>query len=83
MAKTSEPNSATTEFFINLVDNGNQVVDAAGHKFDSVYTVFGTVISGQEVVDLIAQQQVQANPTTGEVSYPITPITIFSASMIS
>jgi cyclophilin family peptidyl-prolyl cis-trans isomerase len=83
MAKTDQPNSATTEFFINLVDNGNQVIDAKGTKFDSVYTVFGTVISGKEVVDLISQQQVQANPTTGEVSQPLTTITIFSASMIS
>ena len=57
MAKTSEPNSATSQFFINLVDNGNNIVDSAGRKFDSAYTVFGTVISGQSVVEAIANAQ--------------------------
>jgi cyclophilin family peptidyl-prolyl cis-trans isomerase len=83
MAKTNQPNSATSQFFINIVDNGNKVVDAAGTKFDSVYTVFGTVISGQSVVDAIANAQVTTNPYTDEDSQPVNPVTIINASIIS
>src|SRR5665647_779110 len=38
MAKTSNPNSATSQFFINVADNGNMAIDQAGTKFDTVYT---------------------------------------------
>ena len=47
MAKTSQPNSATSGFFINVADNGQKYAPS----FDATYTVFGTVISGQDVVD--------------------------------
>ncbi len=40
MAKTSAPNSATSQFFINVANNGNNAVDAQGTKFDAVYTQF-------------------------------------------
>lgn len=55
MARTSDPHSATSQFFINLVDNEflNQGPGNAG------YAVFGRITSGMEVVDAIAQQ-----PTT-------------------
>ena len=47
MARTNDPHSATSQFFINLVDNGflNQ---GAG------YAVFGKVTAGMDVVDKIA-----------------------------
>jgi cyclophilin family peptidyl-prolyl cis-trans isomerase len=83
MAKTSQPNSATSQFFINLVDNGNNAVNSAGTKFDSVYTVFGTVISGQNVVNAIANASVTTNPSTGEDSQPVHPVTIIKALIIS
>jgi len=82
MAKTSQPNSATSQFFINVADNGNLPIDSAGTKFDSVYTVFGTVISGQSVVDAIANSQVTVN-SYGENSQPVYPVTIIKASIIS
>ena len=44
MAKTSDPNSATSQFFINVADNGNIPIDQAGTKFDAVYAVFGKVV---------------------------------------
>jgi len=44
MAKTSEPNSATSQFYINLIDNPH---------LDTNYSVFGRVIEGMAVVDAI------------------------------
>ncbi len=55
MARTSHPNSATSQFFVNVVDNPN--LDAPrpdGHG----YAVFGKVVSGMPVVD-----QIKAVPT--------------------
>ncbi|MCW4024286.1 MAG: peptidylprolyl isomerase [Candidatus Bathyarchaeota archaeon] len=83
MAKTSEPNSATSQFFINTVDNGEKVVDYDGTKFDQVYTVFGTVIEGKDVVDAISQVPCGPNPdNTSEISSPLEPVTLIKATMI-
>jgi peptidyl-prolyl cis-trans isomerase A (cyclophilin A) len=52
MARTGDPNSATAQFFINLVDNGGldrPQPDGFG------YAVFGKVTAGMENVDKIAQ----------------------------
>jgi len=84
MAKTSDANSATSEFFINTVDNGNKIVDQQGHKFDQIYTEFGTVIDGKDVVDAIANAPATENPNiTGEISVPVNPVTIIHASIIT
>jgi peptidyl-prolyl cis-trans isomerase A (cyclophilin A) len=50
MARTMDPNSATAQFFINVVDNAK--LDYAG-DMQPGYTVFGKVVSGQDVVDKI------------------------------
>ncbi|MDT8335661.1 MAG: peptidylprolyl isomerase [Desulfurivibrionaceae bacterium] len=58
MARTSEINSATSQFFINVVNNAS--LDNRGtrpHEFG--YAVFGKVVEGMDVVDKIA-----ATPTT-------------------
>jgi cyclophilin family peptidyl-prolyl cis-trans isomerase len=83
MAKTSDPNSATSQFFINVADNGNLVVDQAGTKFDAVYTVFGKVVEGQNVVDAIANAPVTTNIYTHENSDPVNPVTLIKATIIS
>jgi len=83
MAKTSDPNSATSQFFINVADNGNLVIDQAGTKFDTVYAVFGKVVEGQNFVDAIANAQVSANPYTHENSDPVNPVTLIKATIIS
>ncbi len=57
MAKTSQPNSATSQFFINVADNGNNPIDQAGTKFDAVYTVFGESNLRKSIVDAIATLQ--------------------------
>ena len=82
MAKTSQPNSATSQFFINVVDNGNNQIDQAGTKFDSVYTVFGKVISGIEVVMNISNVQVTTN-SLGENSQPVQTITLIKAVVLN
>ena len=54
MARTSDPNSATSQFFINVADNSRlnfRSADPAGYG----YTAFGKVVSGMEVVNKIAQ----------------------------
>ena len=49
MARTSEPDSATSQFYINVADN-----DSLDGDHDSGYNVFGKVVKGQEHVDEIA-----------------------------
>ncbi len=54
MARTSDPNSASSQFFINVADNkflNFRSPDPAGIG----YTVFGKVVSGMDVVDKIAK----------------------------
>ncbi|XHH08503.1 MAG: peptidylprolyl isomerase [Candidatus Bathyarchaeia archaeon] len=81
MAKTSLPNSATSGFFINTVDNSNIVYDD-GTRFDDTYTAFGQVVEGQSVVDAIANVPVTTN-AYGENSQPTQTVTIISATIIS
>lgn len=77
MARTSDPNSATAQFFINHVDNAMldyPSPDGAG------YAVFGKVIQGMEVVDKIAK-----TPTGNRGPHqnvPLDPIVIQSVKII-
>jgi cyclophilin family peptidyl-prolyl cis-trans isomerase len=81
MAKTSAPDSATSEFFINTVDNSGTKRYAG---FDDTYTVFGTVIEGQSVVDTIKNAPVTENPhIPGENSLPVNPVVILHTYVIS
>ena len=52
-ARSSNPNSANSQFFINFKDN---------HFLNRQYTVYGRVISGMEHVDAIAKGEPPANP---------------------
>ena len=76
MARTNVPNSATAQFFINVVDNNNlnaPLPDGYG------YAVFGKVISGMETVDKIRQAATGNRGPHGNV--PQTPILITSATL--
>jgi cyclophilin family peptidyl-prolyl cis-trans isomerase len=57
MARTPDPNSATAQFFINLVDNRNLdfVSDERAETWG--YAVFGKVVEGMDVVDKIAASE--------------------------
>ena len=68
MAKTNEPNSATSQFYINLKDNSENL--------DSNYSVFGTVISGMSVVDAIG------NVTTDNTDRPLQDVTLTKAELV-
>lgn len=79
MARTDEPNSATAQFYLNLVDNPS--LDPGGDASPEGYAVFGKVISGQEVVDEIGIVQVR-NAGPGLTHLPRTNVVITAASQI-
>jgi cyclophilin family peptidyl-prolyl cis-trans isomerase len=82
MAKTNQPNSATSQFFINVADNGNNPLDRAGTKFDSVYAVFGQVVDGMDVVLKISRVPVTRN-VYGENSQPASPVTLLKVTIMN
>jgi peptidyl-prolyl cis-trans isomerase A (cyclophilin A) len=79
MARTADPNSASSQFFINLVDNG--FLDKASARDGVGYCVFGKVVDGMSVLDAIA-----AVPT-GNVgpnqNVPLQPVVIKKASVVA
>jgi peptidyl-prolyl cis-trans isomerase A (cyclophilin A) len=77
MARTSDPNSATSEFFINLVDNTSLDYVSASSPG---YAVFGKVISGMDVVDAIALQP--TGSVSGFSDVPLSDVTVTSVTQI-
>ncbi|MEK6755769.1 MAG: peptidylprolyl isomerase [Bacteroidota bacterium] len=73
MARTQDPNSATSQFFINLVNNSSLDFSGPG----SGYAVFGKVIAGMEVVDKIAKVQTETRDMFRDI--PKDPVFIISA----
>jgi cyclophilin family peptidyl-prolyl cis-trans isomerase len=80
MARTSDPHSATAQFFINVADNKFlNFREASPQGFG--YTVFGKVIDGMDVVNKIAAAPTGAGgPFPKDV--PVTQVTINSATVI-
>jgi len=76
MARTSDPHSATAQFFINVADNG--FLDPRGNN--PGYTVFGRVVSGMDVVNKIKAVQTGTVGMHGDV--PLTPVVINSATLV-
>ncbi len=74
MARTSDPNSATAQFFINLVDNARSLDPRPGSPG---YAVFGKVVSGLNVVDEIAKVPTGSRGPHDDV--PLKPVYIKSA----
>jgi len=77
MARSGDPNSATSQFFINVADN-----DALNYpgRDGFGYTVFGKVIKGQEVVDKIKGVLVDDKGIFQNI--PVIPVVIKSATIL-
>ena len=76
MARTMEIDSATSQFFINLVDNS--FLDHGDRDFG--YAVFGEVTDGMDIVDEIASSETGSK--MGHQDVPIEPIMITEVSFI-
>ncbi len=77
MARTSDPNSATAQFFINVKNNDMlNAPNPDGHG----YTVFGKVVSGMDVVDKIRAVPTGAQGPMRDV--PVEPVVIRSATVL-
>ena len=77
MARTSDPNSATAQFFINVVENkmlNHPSPDGHG------YAVFGKVVQGMEVVDAI--RQVKTGNAGSHQNVPTEDVVIQSATIV-
>ena len=85
MARTNDPHSATSQFFINVVDNKN--LDPGGFSADG-YAVFGKVTKGMGVVDKIKSVKTGSTPlkTLGGVGamrdVPVKKVIIKSAKLL-
>ena len=77
MARSSEPNSATAQFFINHRDN--DFLNYVDEK-SAGYAVFGKVTEGMDVVDAIAS--VETTTRNGMEDVPVEPIIIQSAKVV-
>lgn len=79
MARTNDPHSATSQFFINQVDN-----PALNHKGKNAqgwgYAVFGKVIEGMDVVDSISKVKTGARGQFRDV--PVVPVVIKKAKVL-
>ena len=85
MARTSDPDSATAQFFIN--QRSNLRLDWSGGK--DGYTVFGEVIDGMQFVDVIsltdtgsARAQTTRGPTIFQ-DVPVQPIVVLSVTRLT
>ena len=79
MARTSDPHSATAQFFINTTDNA-----FLDHKAENAqgwgYAVFGRVVAGTEVVDAI--EAVRTGSRGGHGDVPLEDVLIVSATAV-
>jgi len=75
---TAGPNTATSQFFINVVDNPNLDKDGPG----AGHAIFGKVVAGMPVIDSIRLTPVGPD-MTGETSKPVNPIIILSIRTIT
>jgi peptidyl-prolyl cis-trans isomerase A (cyclophilin A) len=73
MARTSDPNSATAQFFINVVDNPRL------DSFGGGYAVFGRVVQGIETVDKVRAVPTQARGI--HQNLPVTPVIVRKATV--
>ena len=80
MARTNNPHSATSQFFINVADN--KFLDHKDKKRGWGYCVFGKVTKGMDIVDAIKVVPTQVNPKTGMKDWPVEDIIIESIEIV-
>lgn len=79
MARTNVPDSATSQYFINLVDNA--ALDYQSPALPG-YAVFGRVTAGLDVVDTVAAVPARSIPALGLADVPQTPVLVTSARQV-
>jgi peptidyl-prolyl cis-trans isomerase A (cyclophilin A)/peptidyl-prolyl cis-trans isomerase B (cyclophilin B) len=81
MARTSEPHSATAQFFINVADNA--MLDFRYPTQDGYgYTVFGKVVKGMDVVNAITKVRTGPGPAPHQ-NVPVKPVVIEHARVLA
>ncbi len=81
MARTPMPDSATSQFFLNL--GANAMLDYGSARDPNGYAVFGKVIKGMDVVDAIAAGATVARSVQNpEKSLPVKPVLLIKAAVI-
>ncbi|HSC17971.1 MAG TPA: peptidylprolyl isomerase [Rhizomicrobium sp.] len=76
LARQSDPNSATAEFFVNLADNPDLDAKPGAPPNTTGYTVFGRVSDGMDVVDKIAAVPLGGQGPFPPRATPTTPVLI-------
>ncbi len=79
MARTSDPHSATAQFFINVKDN-DFLNYTASNAQGFGYCVFGKVVEGKDVVD--AMRRVKTGNRSGSQDVPLEDIIITKAEVV-
>ena len=80
MARTNDPHSATSQFFINTVDNDFLNYNEHNHSWG--YCVFGEVVEGKEVVQAISSVKTDNHKYFPHRDVPVEPIIIESAEIV-
>ncbi|MFD4337890.1 peptidylprolyl isomerase [Streptomyces anulatus] len=80
MARTTVADSATAQFFINMVDNASLDPRPGAGLAGAGYAVFGTVVKGMDVAEKIASVRTGTQNGMGDV--PTTPVYITSAKRV-
>lgn len=80
MARTGDPNSATSQFFINTEDQNKGHLDYRGPG--TGYTAFGKVVEGMDVVDAISKVETGPGPHPGFQDVPKEPVVIRKATVV-
>ncbi|MFT5849527.1 MAG: peptidylprolyl isomerase [Patiriisocius sp.] len=73
MANTGQPNSGGSQFFINTVDN--LALDFDKQPFTSKHPVFGRIVSGMDIIDIVSSVE------TGPRDLPVEPVVIESVTI--
>lgn len=79
MARTMDPHSATSQFFINV--NNNRFLNAKESQDGWGYAAFGRVIAGMDVINAI--KGVATGHRAGHQDVPLEPVVIVKTSLVS